>query len=139
MQPWLRMHQRKEERIQAAPLPHPVPSPLGLRPCSPAGCSMLGGCSWALGKHHPLGPVVGSPVALLTSLPGVALITGQQGPQVSLLAARGRSSSHSGSKSVFLAGTGHLGSGCNIFLKGGAALSYGLARGRLQGLVWWGS
>ena len=70
-----------------------------------------------------------SPVALLTSPPGVALITGQQAPQVSLLAARGRSRITLGSKSVFLAGTGHLGSGCNMFLKGGAALSYGLEEG----------
>lgn len=72
---------------------------------------------------------MGSPVALLTSLPGVALITGQQGPQESLLAARGRGSNHLGSKSVFLAGTGHLGIGCNVFLKGGAALSFGLEEG----------
>lgn len=78
---------------------------------------MQGGCSWALGKHRPLGPVVGSPVALLTSLPGVALITGQQGPQESLLAARGRGSNHLGSKSVFLAGTGIWGLGAMYFSK----------------------
>lgn len=46
-----------------------------------------------------------------------------------MLAARGRGINHLGSKSVFLAGTGHLGSGCNVFLKGGAALSFGLEEG----------
>lgn len=69
---------------------------------------------------------MGSPVALLTSPPGVALVTGQQAPQVSLLAARGRSRITLVSKSVFLAGRGHLGSGCNMFIKGdAAALSFG--------------
>lgn len=61
------------------PLPYPGPSSPRVRPRSPAGCSKQGGCAWALGEHRPWGPVVVSPVALLTSLPGVALITGQQG------------------------------------------------------------
>ena len=81
---------------------------------------------------------MGSPVALLASPPGVALVTGQQAPQVSLLAARGRSRITLGSKSVFLAGRGHLGSGCNMFLKGDAAvLNFGLEEG-FGGLMWWG-
>lgn len=97
-----------------SPHPYPVPSSPRLRPCSPAGCSTQGGCSWVLGKHCPLGPVVFSPVALLTSLPGIALITGQQGPATGKPHWQPVAGAAVTLGSVFLAGTEHLGSGYNV-------------------------
>lgn len=69
----------KGEDPGCSPYPTQDPVPQGLGPAAQPAAARSGGCSWALGKHHPLGPVVVSPVAHLTSLPGVALITGQQG------------------------------------------------------------
>lgn len=80
------------EDPSCSPYPHPVPSSPRLRLCGPAGCSMQGGCSWVLGKPCPLS----GPYGVLTcrSSDFSPRCCSNQGPQVSLLAARDRSSSH---------------------------------------------